>query len=267
MLALRKLDEKFIRWNREWHAPFGRKFIKKLFPRKLQSNMFIQKYAGVFSFQPNSDTRSIEYPWAYYASALEPGMNVLDIGGGFSGFPFVLSKMGMNVVNVDPILDYGPLKHYNSEPEKIFRYMNSAFSANVQLKRTTLKEAKLPDESFDRIYSISALEHIPSNEIQSIMKEVYRILKPNGLAIFTIDLFLNLIPFTKREHNEYGKNVSVKGIIDMSSLELIEGNKMELYGYEEFDSNLILENLEKYYISTTYPVLTQMIVLKKIVPE
>lgn len=263
MLAKRNLDKKFIHWNKKWHAPYGRKLTRRLLPYKYSTGLPLRRLNGMFSLQPNSDTRVYEYPWAYYATRLDAGMKVLDIGGGLSGFPFVLSKEGMHVVNVDPFYDYGPLKHYKYDPYDVIDKMNGSFGTHVQLKRTTLSEARLEANSFDRVFSISAIEHIPMDEVERIMKEIHRILKPQGMVVLTVDLFLNLYPFSKRMENEYGRNISIKSMIDMSGLELITGDKRELFGYEEFDSQEILANLETYFISTTYPVLAQTLVLKK----
>ena len=41
------------------------------------------------------------------------------------------------------------------------------------------------------------IERLTDNDIMDMMKHVHRCLKPGGLFILTIDLFLNLHPFVR----------------------------------------------------------------------
>lgn len=43
------------------------------------------------------------------------------------------------------------------------------------------------DQSFDTVVSKDTLEHIPAAKIESLMREIRRVLKPDGLAIMKID--------------------------------------------------------------------------------
>jgi hypothetical protein len=103
MLARKELPENFIEWNTRWDAPFGKKAPprpKRLFGGKSELDEFDKR--GVFGFQGNNDTRTFEYPWAYYAAEAKPNSRILEIGGGMSGFQFTLALAGSKVVNVDP---------------------------------------------------------------------------------------------------------------------------------------------------------------------
>lgn len=46
----------------------------------------------------------------------------------------------------------------------------------------------LPNDSFDCVYSVSVLEHIPKTTIRSSCDDMYRILKPGGKIFHSIDL-------------------------------------------------------------------------------
>ncbi len=87
MIGRRKLPAEFVAWNKQWRAPHGGTLchiVKRNRPRLLAPRLF-----GAFAFQPgNSDTRTFEYPWAYFASELEPGMRAVDLGGSLAGFQF-----------------------------------------------------------------------------------------------------------------------------------------------------------------------------------
>jgi predicted SAM-dependent methyltransferase len=133
----------------------------------------------------------------------------------------------------------------------------------VTLKNTTIGKASLPDRHYDLFVSISVLEHLPEAELREVMEHAYRCLKPGGLFVITLDLFLNLRPFCRRETNELGKNQDVRWMVEMSRMKLIHGDRAQLYGDPEFSAEAILANLEKYFIGSVYPALTQCIVLQK----
>ena len=116
--------------------------------------------------------------------------------------------------------------------------------------------------SFDRVYSISVIEHLLDDEIEDVRKRAYEWLKPGGFFVLTIDLFLNVKPFGNEIKNEYGKNISVKNLIEIAPFKLFFGEPTELYGFETFDRQKIQDNLAQYY-QGLYPALAQCIVLQK----
>ena len=120
---------------------------------------------------------------------------------------FVLSREGVEVTNVDP----GEAAKGRGWPvdEDRLQRLNRAFSTDVRLINSTLQEASLPSHSYDAIYSISTIEHIPVDEHQSLMAEIARLLKPGGRCVLTVDLFLNVRPFSDREANTFGTNANI----------------------------------------------------------
>jgi 2-polyprenyl-3-methyl-5-hydroxy-6-metoxy-1,4-benzoquinol methylase len=259
MIARKAWAEKYSKWNRQWGAPAGlpaRKFV----PRPLKFSTLGARLVGPFSFQRNNDTRALEYPWAFEAIAPREGMRVLEVGGSLAGLQFVLDRCGCEVVNVDP----GEASRGRGWPvsEETFEKLNHAFRTNVELKKCFLQDAALPAESFDRIVSISVLEHVPENDIEAILIEARRLLKPGGLLVVTMDLFLNVKPFAAAESNDYGHNVSARWMLEKSGMELVHGTREELFGFDEFDASTVRTN-QDLYVSTEYPVMAQTMVLKK----
>jgi hypothetical protein len=94
------------------------------------------------------------------------------------------------------------------------------------------------------------------------MTNVYRILKPGGEFIMTVDLYLDIAPFTERLANDYGSNIDLHWLSNLAPFELVFGNPMELYGFPEFDRDGVLCNLEQ-FLCGTYPVLVQCLILRK----
>lgn len=116
-------------------------------------------------------TRDYEWPWAVTNANLEEGLKVLEIGCCYSPFSIYLSKQGLKVTATD-----------KEDYSDIFKDTAVEF---VQVA----EETKIPfkDKSFDRIFSISVLDHVPEEKIKAMVKEIKRVLKPKGMIIFTID--------------------------------------------------------------------------------
>jgi SAM-dependent methyltransferase len=259
MIGRRKLPEEFREWNQRWRAPHGGALchvVNRNRPRLLAPRLF-----GAFAFQPgNSDTRTFEYPWAYFATPLSPGMHVLDLGGSLAGFQFALASAGANVVNVDP--GERAAMGWQVTPARHSR-LNRAFGTSVELRNCFLEQAGIPSGSVDRVFSISTIEHIPKSSLPSIMGEIYRVLAPGGRCILTVDLFLDLEPFSDRVENLVGTNVDIRWLVESSGLDLVVGDPSELYGYPTFDPRAVLANLYEYFYGASYPALAQALVLEK----
>ena len=258
MIAPALLPEKYREWNAHWSAPRGTRFAQW----KMSSRMRVLSapLVGMFAFQENNSTRAYEYPWAFFATPLERGMRALEIGGGLSGFQFVLSRYGIKVTNVDP----GLKARGRGWPvgQRTFKALNVLFRTDVALKACFVEEADLAAASLDRVYSISTFEHIPEQDLQSILKHAAAALKPGGYLVATVDLFLNVRPFASEEENEFGRNVSVKWIIEQSGLNMVQGTPAELFGFAEFDPERITRLRNIYFIGE-YPALVQAFVLRK----
>ena len=267
MIARRELPAGHVAWNRKWGAPFGNRW-----PRRLRRIPMIGEWAGrtlpewapsalgPFGFQPNSVVRTAEYPWAFEAGRLSPGLHVLDIGGGCGGFQFVAAKGGCHVVNVDPGMEANG-RGWPVDAATIAK-LNRAFGTDVVLHNCFLAQAPVAPASFDRVFSLSVIEHIPRDEVAGIMESVYGLLKPGGLCVITLDLFLNLRPFCSRETNEFGTYIPARTLVEAAPFELVAGDRRELSGFPEFSTDDILSRLDEFFVGD-YPALAQLMVLKK----
>jgi SAM-dependent methyltransferase len=264
MIARKALPPEHLAWNARWGAPFGRSLYRRtrtggLLDRTLFT--WAPSLRGPFGFQPNNTTREAEYPWAFHATPIAPGMKVLEIGGGLAGFQFVLDRSGCMVVNVDP----GMEAHGRGWPcdQAGMDRLNRAFGTHVTLHNCFLDAAPLADDTFDRAFSISVIEHIPEAELPGIMRRAYELLRPGGLFVITLDLFLDLRPFSARESNEFGSNVSVRMLAESAPFELVAGDRSELHGYPEFDADAVLARRETLMVGSYHPALAQLLVLRK----
>jgi len=263
MLARLHYPLRYHWFNLAWGAPNGR-VIRGLLSREGRMEPWRAKLVGCFGFQGNNTTRSFEYPWTFETVKPTPGLKVLEIGGSLSGLQFALNLAGCEVVNVDPGDEFftglWPATTANIER------LNQIFGTSVTLKPCYLADAAFPDSSFDRVVSVSVCEHVPEAPLAEMLAEIRRVLKPGGLLILTVDLFLNVHPFESAQTNEYGQNVSIKWMADVSGFELVHGNRAELYGYPEFDWRAIAANRSQYLVGK-YPSMVQTIVMRKPVDD
>jgi 2-polyprenyl-3-methyl-5-hydroxy-6-metoxy-1,4-benzoquinol methylase len=279
MLARRELPAAYEQWNIEWGAPWGRhaalspvdfapgeKLVRDIerlparFAIPLLRSSRMNRVRGPFAFQPNSSTRTYEYPWAFsQLEALGPS-RILEIGGALSGLQFVLARSGYEVHNVDPFFDYGK-GGYSVDPIMEHAALNRSFGTAVVLHRTTLPEADLPGP-FSAIFCISTIEHLSEEDLAATLTAAKELLAPGGLLVLTIDLFLNLEPFCDRKANQWGGNTSIAWIEELVGHEMVVGDRAELYGYPEFSAIRILARLEEFAVATEYPQMAQLVTFR-----
>lgn len=131
-------------------------------------------------------TRIFEYPWAVIESDLKPSDVVLDAGGGLSLFPFFLSSRCEKVVNVD--ISYH--KRFAIDMVALREIAKKLGYMNLEIVIEDIKSMHFKDDTFDKVYCISTIEHVPLKQQFEMIDEMYRVLKPNGILILTTDVIL-----------------------------------------------------------------------------
>lgn len=256
MIAPREIPQAFYDWNRRHHAPFGR--------RNRVSRLLGVRYQGPFAFQANNGTRVYEYPWAYSAiNAHRRGhpLTIVELGGSLAGLQWVLAREGHRVINVDPGLNArGVGWDVNADRH---RELSRAFGAPVELRPKTLAQADLENDSADVLLAISTIEHFAPPDLAEFAAHAARVIKPDGVVILTIDLFLDLAPFSSVEHHQYGTNVDVRRLLSDANLELVQGNPKELHGFPEFTPDHVMAGLAGYLVGQPYPALAQCLIARQ----
>ena len=265
MIGRRVLPAKYVEFNESWGAPGGhpvaapvRRDIRLAQPRA--------EY-GPFAYQLASGTREFEYPWTFFAADTSPGTRVLDVGGCVGGLQFVFALEGCEVVNADPFDEDGAgwPSGRNREPmtPELHARLNDLFGTDVRLVRSPVQDADLPDGSFDRAVCVSVLEHLGQARAESAAARIGQLLAPDGLFLTTIDLFLDLEPFGVLRRNLYGTNIDVAALVAASGLQLLSGDRRELFGFPEFDRDRLVSEVDDLLIAKHYPVVSQALVLRK----
>lgn len=125
--------------------------------------------------------RMVEYSVAYNLLEIEnhSELKVLDIGSLDSIFPLFLASKGNTEVTAIDI---------NPRAKILERYAKRLKINNLKVEIQDATHLKYPSNYFDRITAISTIEHIlpPKDGDLKAMKEIGRVLKPNGVAIITV---------------------------------------------------------------------------------
>lgn len=115
-----------------------------------------------------------EYPWALSQARLQDNSRVLDAGCGASIFPIYLAKLGHRVAGLDLDIPQG---------------LDRLHGVEVDYCQGQLTELPFEDESFDRIFCISVIEHLGHRGAPAALEEMRRVLKPDGRLLITTDFY------------------------------------------------------------------------------
>ena len=134
----------------------------------------------------DGDLKNVQRPWAVKAllRALPPPARLLEIGGGepiVSGF---LNELGYDVTLVDPYDGFG------NGPTEYEQYVDCF--PNVKIVRGYFEphmQAFSP-ASFDAVFSVSVLEHLPMEAAEKCFRAIGEFLAPGGASIHCFDFVL-----------------------------------------------------------------------------
>lgn len=113
-------------------------------------------------------SRRFEYPWTIEKGLFQKDEWVLDAAGGDGPLQNLVSQIGCKVVNIDIESKY---------------FCKTRKNYQVQ---GDLRKLCFADNSFNKVMCISVLEHIL--EPEKIIPELWRVLKPGGRLIVTMDI-------------------------------------------------------------------------------
>ena len=185
-------------------------------------------------------SRMWEYPFAIINSDVSAGQKVADIGCGSTPFIAYLSKVAGagNVTGFDNDFLKTDDTHFAFGVRKKF-----IEDTGINFTFSNIDAIDAPDETYDKVFCISVLEHIIEPAIwQKGLMEMARILKPGGKLILTFDICLsnkiisigdilnytNLIPEGKLDMNWPEKRfVNVDGVaMDVFGIVLTKPNSL-----------------------------------------
>ena len=115
---------------------------------------------------------------------------------------------------------------------------------------------------FSAILCISTIEHLSPEDVEATLVAAKELLAPGGLLVLTVDLFFNLEPFCSRTSNVWGTNASIALMDEILGFEMVSGNQEELYGYPQFSTDNVLNQLEIFAIGVHYPQMAQLVTFR-----
>lgn len=159
-------------------------------------------------------------PWVDSVGQFDKDQNIIEVGGAYSTLPeYLANKYKLNSWIGD---DFG-----KKAGEKIWMRWGSPQALKEKNIKTNyifepfgIFSKKYKDNFFDRIFSISTLEHIDSKLIIDVFKDMNRCTKKGGMQLHAIDLrstnlfgsVVGLFPFMNSELKMWEKILRKSGI-------------------------------------------------------
>jgi ubiquinone/menaquinone biosynthesis C-methylase UbiE len=146
------------------HLSLLHNYEQELYKRRIDfTNSDLKKYQDLLVF-------------AFIKQNIPPGTRMLEVGGGYSRLLEYFCK-DYECWNIDPFegVGTGPTV-LKPVPYRLVRDYMGNFNA------------ELPDNYFDIVFSISALEHIPTDQTMSkVINDINRVLKIGGYSLHALD--------------------------------------------------------------------------------
>jgi 2-polyprenyl-3-methyl-5-hydroxy-6-metoxy-1,4-benzoquinol methylase len=166
-------------------------------------------------------SKTWENVWGINYSGVRPRDTVLDLGGASTILSFYLASMGCCVRVIDK--DWGNCGIiYNSN------YVGKKMNWDIKAYDYDLsKRLPFEDATFDSIFSVCVVEHLPCETRRLMMKEVNRVLKPDGIVFLTFDY----VPERDCLFSDKGLRYAFKDKIER---DIIHPSGLEVYGNKDW---------------------------------
>jgi len=134
--------------------------------------------------------RVYEYPWLYAKLKDVSGKTIGDFGAGLNPMPLLFAKDGAKIVTIDnSSMQVSLLNLSNANEWGFLDY--SVFNSRITSYNKLLERNTFKHSSFDYWYSVSVIEHIPSEDRREILFIIKCLLKNRGEIFLTVDLAKN----------------------------------------------------------------------------
>jgi len=141
-------------------------------------------------------------PYEFFYSRCK-NKNVLEIGIGDGFGSYHISVIARKVIAVD-----ADLSRYNS----LKKYIETYSRYNIRFINADGLGLPFKDESLDRVITCQVIEHIPEDKLSLFLREINRVLKNDGLCLFsTLNVennIKNVMTYEKfyQHHKEFNKD-------------------------------------------------------------
>jgi len=146
-------------------------------------------FALPYLIKPVNYWRRVEFEQTCAEGGFEAGQKILDVGSPKLLAMYLAEKVGAEVWATD-------IEPYFLTKLAAAREARGIPTARLHLDCQDGRALTFDDATFDRVYSISVLEHIPDEGDSACVKELARVLKPGGRVVITV-------PFWPTSRDEY----------------------------------------------------------------
>jgi SAM-dependent methyltransferase len=129
--------------------------------------------------EPVSYWRSVEFRLVWEHGDFQRGEHVLDVG---SPKPFSLYLAR----SVGAIVDSTDIEDYFIDEFSLLRSATGVPPERMPIRAEDGRALSYPDAQFDKVYSVSVIEHIPDGGDSDCARELGRVLKPGGACLITV---------------------------------------------------------------------------------
>lgn len=157
------------------------------------------------------------YTYSVHCLGNVKGKRILDIGCGTGAISTILAKRGAIVFGID-------ISSMAIEFAKKRAFINN-IEDKVTFKEMSFYESKFPDGYFDLVVGMSALHHAQDKE--KLCKELWRVLKRNGRAVF---------------NEPFGNSLSLEKIRQLLPIKGVKGKKDHWKDQIKYKELKIFEN-------------------------
>jgi SAM-dependent methyltransferase len=164
----------------------------QLLPKVIRSSIRNTKHFREWYSVPMNYVRIIESPLTFELLDINKNHKILDISSP-KLLPLYMMVNGFKNITVSDIEEYF---------KEDFKVYSEHFTISPKIETFDARNIPYQDETFDRVFSVSVLEHVPGEGDIHISKEVARVLKPDGLFVLTL-------PAYKVYLEEWVKNPSI----------------------------------------------------------
>lgn len=187
----------------------------------------------------DADLKNVQRPWIIKAILGEVplGGRLLEIGGGVPLVAGMLTELGYRVTLVDPYEGAG------NGPTEYKRYVQEFPEVNIMKTLFGTQVQDLDVASFDCIYSVSVLEHIPQASIKDIYDGIRKFLCPKGKSIHCID---HVIQGLGAEYHEESLKIV---LLQQKQLYNPDCKLIDIANEYESMMNQLKNDLETFYLS------------------
>jgi SAM-dependent methyltransferase len=164
----------------------------QLLPKVVKASIRNTKHFCEWYSIPMNYVRIIESPLTFELLDVNKNHKILDISSP-KLLPLYMMVKGFKNITVSDVEEYF---------KEDFQVYSQNFPISPKIETFDARKIPYQDETFDRVFSISVLEHVPGEGDIDISKEVARVLKPEGLFVLTL-------PAYKVYLEEWVKNPSI----------------------------------------------------------